>query len=232
MMRRDREYGIDPRTVHKTSSFRLPIQKYSVGEHKGLYKIPSGSTIFTCFTSDFFHATADEWRDEAWAMIRERSDCNFFMVTKRPERIKDHLPEDWEETRYNNVQVSCTCENQYWTDRRLPIFLSLPLPHKSITHEPMQDRINIRKYLKEYGSEIESVSCGGESGLGSTGLRFCVDPGYAHAVRRLWDSLLLPPDRIEAQERRKNIRNSPGASAQAGSQGTSGFRRGASSRLG
>ena len=164
MMRRDREYGKDPRIVHKTSSFKLPIQKYRAGEHKGLYKIPSGSTIFTCFTSDFFHATADEWRDEAWAMIRERPDCNFFMVTKRPERIADHLPSDWGAAGYDNVQISCTCENQYWTDHRLPVFLPLPLPHKSITHEPMLERINIRPYLREYGSQIESVSCGGESG--------------------------------------------------------------------
>ena len=97
-------------------------------------------------------------------MMRERCDCNFFMVTKRPERIAAALPADWGETGYDNVQISCTCENQYWADRRLRVFLSLPLPHKSITHEPMLERINIRKYLKEYGEQIESVSCGGESG--------------------------------------------------------------------
>jgi protein gp37 len=164
MMRRDKEYGKDPTKVHKTANFNLPVRRYRSGEYKGLYKIPSGSTIFTCFTSDFFHPAADEWRAEAWAMMRERSDCNFFMVTKRPERIAAALPADWGETGYDNVQISCTCENQYWADRRLPIFLSLPLPHKSITHEPMLERINIRKYLKEYGEQIESVSCGGESG--------------------------------------------------------------------
>ena len=97
-------------------------------------------------------------------MIRERSDCTFYMITKRPERIEAALPSDWGEAGYDHVQVSCTCENQYWTDRRLLIFLSLPLLHKSITHEPMLERIDIRKYLQEFGSQIESVSCGGESG--------------------------------------------------------------------
>ena len=182
MIRRDREYGKDPSIVHKTAAFNLPIRRYRTGPFKGLYKIPSGSTIFTCFTSDFFHPAADEWRSEAWAMMRERSDCNFYMITKRPERIQAALPADWESAGsrartasasssrtahgngYDNVQISCTCENQYWTDRRLPVFLSLPLPHKSITHEPMLERINVRKYLKEYGRQIESVSCGGESG--------------------------------------------------------------------
>ena len=85
-----------------------------------MYKIPSGSTIFTCFTSDLFHPAADEWRQEAWAMMKERSDCSFYMITKRPERIQAALPADWGSTGYDNVQISCTCENQYWTDRRLP----------------------------------------------------------------------------------------------------------------
>ena len=61
MMRRDKEYGKDPTKVHKTANFNLPVRRYRSGEHKGLYKIPSGSTIFTSFTSDFFHPAADEW---------------------------------------------------------------------------------------------------------------------------------------------------------------------------
>lgn len=171
MYRRDGEYGKDPTNVHKTAVFNLPIRKYRTGEHKGRYRIPAGSTVFTCFTSDFFIDAADEWRPEAWAMMRERSDCTFFMITKRPERIEQCFPEDWG-TGWSHVHISCTCENQYWTDRRLPVFLELPIPHKSITHEPMLEAIDIRKYLVKYadarnpdGSRVlESVSCGGESG--------------------------------------------------------------------
>ena len=62
MFRRDQEYGKDPTNVHKTSSFNLPVRKYRAGEYKGMYKIPAGSTFYTCFTSDFFHAAANEWR--------------------------------------------------------------------------------------------------------------------------------------------------------------------------
>ena len=110
MMRRDKEYGKDPTKVHKTANFNLPVRRYRSGEYKGLYKIPSGSTIFTCFTSDFFHPAADEWRAEAWAMMRERSDCNFFMVTKRPERIAAALPADWGETGYDRGYCLRSCE--------------------------------------------------------------------------------------------------------------------------
>ena len=163
MFRRDLEYGKDPTHVHKTAAFSLPVRKYRSGYCRGSYKIPKGSTIYTCFTSDFFHVAADEWRPDAWAMMKERSDCTFFMITKRPERITETLPADWKDG-YDNVHISVTCENQYWTDKRLPIFLQRPIRHKSITHEPMLESIDIRRYLKEYGSVIENVSCGGESG--------------------------------------------------------------------
>ncbi|WP_274941045.1 DUF5131 family protein [Chordicoccus furentiruminis] len=137
MFRRDSKYGIDSTLVHKTKSFRMPVQK---DRHKN-YKVPRGSTVYTCFTLDFFHKDADEWRPDAWAMIRERSDCHFYMVTKRPERIAAALPS---EGCPKNVTIVCTCENQYWTDKRLPVFVALPLPHKEIIHEPMLSSIHIR----------------------------------------------------------------------------------------
>ena len=50
------------------------------------------------------------------------------------------------------------------TDKRLPLFLELPIRHKSIIHEPMLESINIRPYLAQYHDCIEEVTCGGESG--------------------------------------------------------------------
>lgn len=46
-------------------------------------------------SSDFFLEEADEWREEAWELMRERSDVKFFLLTKRPQRVKNCLPEDW-----------------------------------------------------------------------------------------------------------------------------------------
>ena len=163
MFRRDESVGKDPTVVRKTQAFNLPVRKLRSGPYKGLYKIPAGSMIYTCFSSDFFHPAADEWRGELWDMMRERSDCTFFMITKRPERIKDTLPPDWGEG-YENVHISVTCESQYHADRRLPVFLPLPIRHKSITHEPMLGRIDITRYLERFKGQIESVTCGGESG--------------------------------------------------------------------
>lgn len=63
---------------------------------------------------------------------------------------------------YENVSIMCTCENQNQADIRLPFFLSLPIRHRSIIHEPMLEGINIEKHLAT--GKIESVTCGGESG--------------------------------------------------------------------
>ena len=109
--RRDAEYGKDTSIVTKTKAFTMPLSKYKTKELKGQYKYPSGTTFMTCFTSDFFHKAADEWRTDAWQIIKNRSDCCFYMVTKRPERIKGCLPPDWDDG-YDNVEICCTCENQ------------------------------------------------------------------------------------------------------------------------
>ena len=163
MFRRDESVGKDPTIVRKTQNFNLPVRRLRAGEYKGLYKIPSGSHIFTCFSSDFFHKDADEWRDELWSMMRERSDCTFFMITKRPERITDHLPNDWNDG-WLHVTIAVTCENQWTADKRLPIYLSLPLQHKSVMVEPMLTPVNLRSFFHSHPGMIESVSVGGESG--------------------------------------------------------------------
>ena len=160
---RDALVGRDASLLHKTKAFTLPVQKYRGGPQKGQYKVPSGTTVYTCFTSDFFHKDADEWRPEAWEMMRLRPDCLFYFITKRPERIEKTLPPDWGDG-YENVEICCTCESQRMTDLRLPIFLELPMARRSIIHEPMLERINIRPYLEKYRDRISSVACGGESG--------------------------------------------------------------------
>ncbi len=163
MFRRDESVGRDPTVVRKTQSFNLPVRILRSGPYKGRYKVPAGSTYFTCFSSDFFHASADEWRSEAWDAMRERSDCSFFLITKRPERIAEHLPPNWN-TGWDHVTIAVTCENQAMADKRLPIYLELPLRHKSIMIEPMLTAVDLRPFFSRYPGEIESVSVGGESG--------------------------------------------------------------------
>ncbi len=153
--RTDSKYERDASEVRKTKQFDLPVKRKRSGE----YKIPSGETVYTCFTSDFFLDSADKWRNEAWAMIRERSDLHFIIITKRIDRFFVSLPEDWGEG-YDNVTIGCTAENADRAAYRLPIFAGLPIKHKFIICEPLLGEIDLSPYL----SGIEEVIVGGESG--------------------------------------------------------------------
>ena len=88
-------------------------------------------------------------------------DLHFVIITKRIHRFAVGLPEDWG-SGYENVTICCTCENQNRADYRLPLFLNLPIKHRTVIHEPMLEQIDIRKYLTT--GKIEGVTCGGESG--------------------------------------------------------------------
>ena len=114
--------------------------------------------MLLCFQSDFLIEEADEWRKEAFKMIKERSNCDFLFLTKRIDRFNKCIPDDWNDG-YDNVIVSCTIENQKQADYRLPIFNSLPIKHKLLSVQPLIENINIEKYL----DGIECVVLGGES---------------------------------------------------------------------
>ena len=161
--RRDESVGRDPTIVEKTKNFDLPVRTVRSEEYRGLYKVPEGSLFYTCFSSDFFHEAADAWRPDAWDIIRARRDCTFFMITKRPERIANNLPSDWSEG-WDHVTIAVTCENQEMADKRLPVYLNLPLCHHSIMIEPMLSAVDLRSYFRAYPGVIELVSVGGESG--------------------------------------------------------------------
>lgn len=155
--RGDARRDVNSAIVTQTKNFDLPIKRKRNGE----YKIPSGTLVYTCFTSDFFIDDADGWREEAWKMMRDRSDLNFLMITKRIDRFNECLPDDWGEG-YENVTVCCTVENQACADYRLPIYKAAPIRHKIIICEPLLERIDLRPY--HIGEWIEQVVVGGESG--------------------------------------------------------------------
>lgn len=155
--REDAVYERDASAIRKTQAFSMPIKK----DRKGNYKLKSGELVSTCLTSDFLLEECDEWRKDAWKMIKERQDCMFMFITKRISRFLDCIPEDWGDG-YENVIVGVTCENQKRTDERMPIFEKLPIKHKIIICAPLLGEIDLMPYLN---SQIKQVSVGGESGL-------------------------------------------------------------------
>lgn len=123
------------------------------------YKMESGKTVNTCFTTDFFIPEADEWRLDAWNIIKQRPDLNFFFITKRIDRFQVSLPSDWGDG-YDNVTIGCTVENQEMADYRLPLFSSFSIKHRIIACGPLLSDIDLAPYLQG----IDFVSTSGESG--------------------------------------------------------------------
>ena len=121
--------------------------------------IKGGKILATCFATDFFLPEADEWRKESWAMIKERQDIDFLILTKRIDRFPVSLPSDWDGG-YENVNIGCTVENQKSADYRLPLFLSYPIKRRFIACAPLLEAIDLTPYL--HG--VEHVTVGGETG--------------------------------------------------------------------
>ena len=156
----------DGSEVYKVkTNFNLPVKK----SRDGKYKIESGSTVHVCLTSDFFLEEADEWRDEAWDMIRKRPDLRFWLQTKRAGRVESCLPYNWNGG-WKNVSICFTAENQRCADERLPILLLLPFEEKNVMCAPMIGEISLAKYLKT--GKIKKVLVDGENYEGNRRLRY------------------------------------------------------------
>ena len=213
----DYDYAIDcwREVLQRNSNFDAAY--VGIGQalyRSGEYKVPPGSYIYTCFTSDFFLPDADAWRDEAWAMIKERSDCVFMFYTKRIDRLERCVPGDWGDG-YENVIIGCTVENQAMADYRLPVFINAPVKHRTVGIEPMLERVDISRYLN---GEIASVSVGGESGANARPCDFdwvidvrkqCVEKGVSFSYHQTGSRLIkdgkmfLIPRRLQHSQAKK-----------------------------
>lgn len=130
----------------------------------------SPKKIFTCSWSDFFIESADEFRDDAWDVIRRTPHHTWQILTKRPERILACLPDDWGEG-WKNVWLGVSIENQKRSDERVEIFREIPAAVKFISVEPILEHIDLAKWMSDDRQivdwvfpKIDWVIVGGESG--------------------------------------------------------------------
>ena len=156
MMEADALRNNDGTRVYRTiTGFNYPLSR----ARSGWYKVESGEMLRVCMNSDFFLDEADQWREDAWDIIANRPDVKFFLLTKRPERIKETLPSDWYNG-WDNVMLNVTCENQARADERIPYLLDVPAKHKGIMCAPFIGPVEMEKYLST--GQIEQVVCDGE----------------------------------------------------------------------
>jgi protein gp37 len=124
--------------------------------------------IFVCEQSDFFHPGADEWRDDAYRVVRDVSRHTYLICTKRIERAQQHF-QPWP-----NIWLGVTAENQEQYDHRALELLRLYHHVSWVSLEPLLGPINLGTWLLRFrpdgiGGDIEYsavhwVVVGGESG--------------------------------------------------------------------
>ena len=170
--------------ISKTN-FRLPIQKQrdktkKLEKYELKYKIPSGSIINVCESSDFFLEEADVWRIEAWKFIHERQDCLFRICTKRPERISQCLPDNWLDG-YLNAVISVSVEDEYNAWLRIPELIECVAKHKELILEPLLEPIDIRPFLSS--GVIDKVIVGGETYNGWDGVARPLELSWVKELR-------------------------------------------------
>ncbi|BAL84643.1 putative phage Gp37Gp68 family protein (plasmid) [Selenomonas ruminantium subsp. lactilytica TAM6421] len=156
----DQQRGKSGADIYRTNNFNYPLQR----DRYGNYKIKSGELIRVCMTSDFFLEEADQWRADAWEIMRQRPDVIFYLLTKRPERVANCLPDDFGNG-WENIWFNVTCENQQMANKRLPYLKELPFRHKGVMCAPLIGPVSLLPYLDE--DFIEQVICGGENYAGS-----------------------------------------------------------------
>lgn len=144
MYRDKRRYGQDPMVVVRSkTAFNAP-QKWQ-----------QPKIIFTCSWSDFFVAEADQWRNEAWEIIRATPQHTYQILTKRADRIPSHLPAGWP---FQNVWLGVSVENPRFY-YRIDGLRDIPAQVRFLSLEPL---LSPMPELPLLG--ISWVIVGGESG--------------------------------------------------------------------
>ncbi|OGR40687.1 MAG: hypothetical protein A2X35_09270 [Elusimicrobia bacterium GWA2_61_42] len=156
-----RRYGQDPAVVVRSKTqFHAPL------------KWAEPKLIFTCSWSDWFHKTADPWRDEAWEIIRATPRHSYQILTKRPERILNHLPSAWG-SGWPNAWIGASVETSDYA-RRIDLLREVPARIRFLSLEPLLGPL---PNLSLDG--IHWVIVGGESG---PGYRPC-NPNWVRSIR-------------------------------------------------
>lgn len=163
-------YGCYPKSEACKLCFIKHLNSFMDEFHPFSLKIPNGSVVVTCLQSDFFLEDADKLRPLAWETIKEHPELIFLIITKRIERAKDCLPDDWGDG-WENVIICSTCETQKRADERIPLLLELPCKHKWISCCPLLEEIDLLDYLKT--GEIEQVRVTGEKNIREKKARLC-----------------------------------------------------------
>jgi protein gp37 len=121
------------------------------------------------------HPTIDAERAKLWPLIKATPHLDWQLLTKRPERIADHLPSDWSVKNYPNVWLGTSIENDDYTWRAEEL-KKIPAVVHFISYEPALGPL---PSLDTNG--LEWLIVGGESG--KEWKKHEMDHGWARDIR-------------------------------------------------
>jgi protein gp37 len=124
-------------------------------------------TVFCCSYSDFFHPDADQWRDEAWEIVRNTPNLLWRFLTKRAELMPDRLPKDWGQG-YPNVCLGVTVTMKKNLPR-MDILREIPVPVRLVMCEPLLE--DLTPEIADHLEGFHWLAVGGESGNGTMDFR-------------------------------------------------------------
>lgn len=118
--------------------------------------------VFCASMADIMDDEAPEGvLDRLWELIDNTPFLIWQLLTKRPQRYAQRLPEKF---KWNNVWLGTSCENQDCFELRYPILRDVAMKHNAIawiSYEPAIGPLTICD-----GSRPDWIICGGESGGG------------------------------------------------------------------
>jgi len=168
----DTRYKADQVTKTK-SVFNLPLNYKEM--HSQCWN--GRPLIFTSSLTDFFHEDIDGFRNEAWDIIKKCPHLIFQILTKRPERIKDHLPADWGEG-YDNVWLGTSIGSKSGI-KRLFDLQSITAKTKFLSLEPMYEELDLMYPIENFENG-PTYCCSGRD-CGCMGMP--IEPPILHGIQ-------------------------------------------------
>lgn len=121
--------------------------------------------VFCSSMADVFekHPQVTQARIRLFELIKKTPYLDWQLLTKRYDRIREFLPDDWGDG-YDNVWGGTSVGLQKRVNQYLPEFMDIPFKVRFLSCEPLLGEIDLSPYLET--GKISWVITGGESGFG------------------------------------------------------------------
>lgn len=173
----------DPSNIRRCkTTWRKPYKLQKQAEAIG-----RNLSCFVCGYSDFFIEEADNWREDAWRVIRETPSVVYQIQTKRTHRIAACLPPDWGDG-YPNVWLGASVEMKKYFFR-LDNLRAIPCKLRYADNLGMLEDL-----MPELEHQLDGIGwciAGGETGCGVVDPRPW-DPQWARNVRDVCATKNIP----------------------------------------